>query len=58
MTPEQEALVGLAAEIFVGRTSNEQLAAAERSEDRWDKDLWREHADAGLLGLAVHVAHG
>lgn len=58
MTPEQEALVGLAAEIFVGRTSNEQLAAAERSQLRWDSDLWRELADAGLLGLAVPETDG
>ncbi|MCW2673368.1 MAG: putative acyl-CoA dehydrogenase [Frankiales bacterium] len=58
MTPEQEALVGLAAEIFAGRTSNEQLAAVERSEDRWDAELWRELADAGLLGIAVPEEHG
>jgi acyl-CoA dehydrogenase len=53
VTPEQEALVGLAAEIFAGRTSNEQLAAVERSEGRWDASLWKELAGAGLLGLAV-----
>lgn len=58
MTPEQEALVGLAAEIFEGRTSNEQLAATERSDSRWDAQLWRELADAGLLGLAVPEASG
>ncbi|MCW2709732.1 MAG: acyl-CoA dehydrogenase [Frankiales bacterium] len=58
MTPEQEALVGLAAEIFAGRTSNEQLAAVERSESRWDAALWRELADAGLLGIAVPEEHG
>jgi alkylation response protein AidB-like acyl-CoA dehydrogenase len=58
VTPEQEALVGLAAEIFAGRTSNEQLAAVERSEDRWDAELWRELADAGLLGIAVPEEHG
>jgi acyl-CoA dehydrogenase len=53
VTPEQEALVGLAAEIFAGRTSNEQLAAVERSDGRWDASLWKELAEAGLLGLAV-----
>jgi acyl-CoA dehydrogenase len=52
-TPEQEALVGLAADIFAGRTSNEQLATVERSESRWDASLWKELADAGLLGIAV-----
>jgi acyl-CoA dehydrogenase len=58
VTPEQEALVGLAADIFAGRTSNEQLAAVEGSADRWDPELWRELADAGLLGLAVPEALG
>lgn len=58
MTPEQEALVGLATEIFAGRTSNEQLAAVERSESRWDAALWKELADAGLLGIAVPEALG
>jgi acyl-CoA dehydrogenase len=57
-TPEQEALVGLAAEIFAGRTSNEQLAAVERSEGRWDAALWKELAEAGLLGIAVPEEHG
>ena len=53
VSEEREALVGLAAEVFAGRTSNEQLAAVERSQDRWDPQLWRELADAGLLGIAV-----
>lgn len=58
MTPEQEALVGLAAEILAGRCANEQLAATEVTESRVDAELWRELADAGLLGLAVPEAHG
>ena len=58
MTPEQEALVGLAAEIFAGRTSNEQLAAVEQSAQRWDPELWRELAEAGLLGIGVPEEHG
>ena len=58
MSSEQEALVGLAAEIFAGRTSNEQLAAVERSSGRWDAALWKELADAGLLGIAVPEALG
>jgi len=58
MTPEQEALVGLAAEIFAGRTSNEQLAAVERSEGRWDASLWKELAEAGLLGIGIAEEHG
>ncbi|MGB8650331.1 MAG: acyl-CoA dehydrogenase family protein [Mycobacteriales bacterium] len=55
---EREALVGLAADIFRGRTANEQLAAVEASEARVDDALWRELAGAGLLGLAVREEHG
>ena len=58
LTPEQEALVGLAAEIFAGRTSNEQLAAVEQSSERRDAELWRELGEAGLLGIAVPEEHG
>lgn len=53
LTPDQEALVGLAAEIMAARTSNEQLAKTEVSESRVDDELWRELAEAGLLGIAV-----
>ncbi len=58
MNGDQEALVGLAADIFRGRTSNEQLAKVEASASRTDDELWRELADAGLLGLAVAEEHG
>jgi len=55
---EQDALVGLAAEILAGRTSNEQLAKLEVSETRVDDELWRELAEAGLLGIAVPDTFG
>jgi acyl-CoA dehydrogenase len=58
MTAEREALVGLAAQIMAPRTSNEQLAKTEASESRVDDELWRELAEAGLLGIAVPEAHG
>jgi len=58
LTAEQEALVGLAADILAGRTSNEQLAKLEVSETRVDDELWRELAEAGLLGIAVPEAFG
>jgi acyl-CoA dehydrogenase len=53
VTSENEALVGLAAQIMAGRTSNEQLAKTEVSDTRVDEELWRELAEAGLLGIAV-----
>jgi len=55
---DQQALVGLAAEIMAGRCSNEQLASTEVSETRVDAELWRELAEAGLLGIAVPEPHG
>lgn len=58
MTPDQEALVGLAAEVMAGRCSNEQLARTEVSDTRVDAELWRELAAAGLLGIAVPEALG
>lgn len=58
MNGDQEALVGLAADIFRGRTGGEQLAKVEASASRTDDDLWRELAAAGLLGLAVAEEHG
>jgi alkylation response protein AidB-like acyl-CoA dehydrogenase len=58
MNADQLALVGLASEILASRTTNEQLAAVERSESRTDEALWRELADAGLVGIAIPEAHG
>ena len=53
MSSENDALVGLAAEIMAARCANEQLAKTEVSESRVDEELWRELAEAGLLGIAV-----
>ncbi|HUR50905.1 MAG TPA: acyl-CoA dehydrogenase family protein [Mycobacteriales bacterium] len=58
LTADQQALVGLAADILRGRTSNEQLAKTEVSESRVDDELWRELSEAGLLGIAVPEALG
>jgi acyl-CoA dehydrogenase len=58
VTAEREALVGLAAQIMAPRTTNEQLAKTEVSETRVDDELWRELAEAGLLGIAVPEDQG
>lgn len=55
---DQQSLVALADETLSRHTSNEQLAAVERSASRVDDDGWREAADAGLIGIAVPERHG
>ena len=49
----QNDLAGLAAQIFAGRGKPEQLEQIEATDDRFDRDLWRELAEAGLLGVAI-----
>ena len=55
---EQDALRELAAQIFRGGASVDRLKAIERSDERIDRVLWRQLADANLLGVAVPEAHG
>jgi acyl-CoA dehydrogenase len=54
----QNDLTGLAAQIFAGRGKPEQIEAIEATEDAFDRDLWRELADAGLLGVAIPEEYG
>jgi 3-oxocholest-4-en-26-oyl-CoA dehydrogenase beta subunit len=55
--PQQE-LASLAAQIFAGRGSAEQVAEIEATPDAFDHELWRELAAAGLLGVAISEDHG
>jgi alkylation response protein AidB-like acyl-CoA dehydrogenase len=54
----QEDLRGLAAQIFAGRAKADDIAAIETTPEAFDRELWRELAAAGLLGVAVPEAHG
>jgi alkylation response protein AidB-like acyl-CoA dehydrogenase len=54
----QEELQGLAAQIFTGRGKPDHISQVEATADAFDRELWRELADAGLLGVAVPEAHG
>ena len=58
LSSDQRELVALAAQILVGRTANEQLAAIEASDRRVDDWLWTELADAGLVGIGVPEQYG
>jgi 3-oxocholest-4-en-26-oyl-CoA dehydrogenase beta subunit len=57
LSDEQEVVRDLAAQIFEGGATVERLKAAERG-DGFDRDLWRQLADANLLGLCLPEAHG
>jgi 3-oxocholest-4-en-26-oyl-CoA dehydrogenase beta subunit len=54
----QEELRGLAAQIFAGRGSPERIAKFEATPDAFDRELWRELAEAGLLGVTIPDEHG
>ncbi len=55
---EQEAVRGLAAQIFAGHATVERIKVVEQSDERIDRELWRALADAGLLAIAVPEEHG
>ena len=55
---EQDAVRGLAAQVFEGHATAERVKEVERSEERVDRELWRALADAGLLAIAVPEEHG
>ena len=52
-TPEQEALRDLAKQIFGARATSDRLRELEHAGDRFDRNLWRDLATAGLLGFGV-----
>jgi hypothetical protein len=55
---EQDAIRALAAEILGAEMTAERLKAAEREADWVDAALWKQLADANLLGVAVPEAYG
>lgn len=57
---EQEAIRGLAAEVFTSKADIDRVKAVELSDERLDRDLWRELATTGLLGIALpeHLGGG
>jgi alkylation response protein AidB-like acyl-CoA dehydrogenase len=55
---EQEDLKGLVEKILAGELTPERLKEAEAGEDNFDRDLWKQLAEAGVLGIAVPEAQG
>jgi acyl-CoA dehydrogenase len=57
-TEEQQDARDLAAKIFTDLSTPERLREVEKTETRFDDKLWKQLADAGLLGLSVPEAEG
>ena len=54
----QEAVAGLAEQVFAGSSGADRVAEVERTADRFDRELWGELAATGLLGVAISEEHG
>lgn len=57
LSDDQQSLRDLAARMFREHGEPERLAALERG-DWFDRQLWQNLADAGLIGIAVDEQHG
>ncbi len=58
LSEEQEAVRGLAEQIFEGSAPVEKVKEVEASDSRVDRDLWKSLGDAGLLGIAIPESAG
>ncbi len=58
LTDEQRSLAELAGKILGDRATLERLKAIEKSEERYDRELWADFARAGLLGAALPESAG
>lgn len=58
LNDEQEALLDLARRILTDRSTQERLDALDRSGEWFDRELHRELADAGILGIALPEEQG
>jgi alkylation response protein AidB-like acyl-CoA dehydrogenase len=58
LTEEQEAIVGLAHQIFGDKCTQERLKEAESGNEWFDRELWAELAKSELLGIALPESVG
>ncbi|WP_319435652.1 acyl-CoA dehydrogenase family protein [Mycobacterium sp. RTGN5] len=57
-TEEQETIAKVARQLFDHRATPERLTELEAGEHRYDAELWKELADADLLGIALPESVG
>lgn len=58
LTEDQRAVRDLAAGVFARHADPLRLPDIEATDDRFDRVLWRQLADAGVLGLVIGEEHG
>jgi len=58
LSEEQEAVRGLAEQIFQGSVTVERVKEVEAGDERVDRDLWKALADANLLGISLPESSG
>jgi acyl-CoA dehydrogenase len=58
LTDEQRALAELAGRILGDRATLERLKTVEKTDERYDRELWAELAKAGLLGAPLPESAG
>jgi alkylation response protein AidB-like acyl-CoA dehydrogenase len=58
LSDDQQSLRTLAGDIFGDKSTPDRVEAVENSTERFDRDLWRELAGAGLLGIALPESVG
>jgi 3-oxocholest-4-en-26-oyl-CoA dehydrogenase beta subunit len=58
LTEEQEAIVGLARQIFTDKCTQERLKEVESGKEWFDRELWSELAKADLLGITLPESAG
>src|ERR1700710_1025065 len=58
LTEDQESIRTLARDIFGDKATSERVEAVEATAERFDRDLWRELAGSGLLGIALPEVSG
>jgi alkylation response protein AidB-like acyl-CoA dehydrogenase len=59
LSDEQQEIAALAAQILSDKATHERMRALETSaEPRFDRELWRDLAQAGLVGIAIPESYG
>ena len=54
----QEAITTLAEQVFSGSAGADRVAEVERTEERFDRELWAALAASDLLGVSIGEEHG